>query len=225
MKVLLVEDERELSDAIAAYLRDNGHICEEVSEFYAALDKISTYEYDCMLLDLTIPGGHGLELMAHARNIGSTAGIIIITARGSVEDKVNGLNTGADDYLAKPFHLSELHARMQSLVRRKQQGGIPEIRIENLTLYPENYELQIDNSPVDLTRKEFDLLLYFVHNKGRVVTRDAIAEHLWGDNYDVLENFDFLYSHIKNLKKKMAEGGSRDMIKNVYGVGYKFLGI
>jgi DNA-binding response OmpR family regulator len=186
------------------------------------MNKITAYEYDCVLVDITLPDGNGLEIIKQLKSNKSKVGIIIISAKHSLDDKVLGLDIGADDYLPKPFHLSELNARIKALVRRKNFESQIEIQINEITILPEERRVLINKIEVILTSKEFELLLYFISNKNRVVSKSSLAEHLWGDNVDRLENFDFIYNHIKNLRKKLLDKGCVDYFQTVYGIGYNF---
>jgi DNA-binding response OmpR family regulator len=223
LKVLIVEDEKSLSESIATYMKAQGYICEVAPDFNTALEKTDLYDYDCILLDITLPGGNGLAILKELRAAKKTDGVLIISAKNSIDDKVEGLMLGADDYLSKPFHLSELNARVAAIIRRKKFDANSTIQFNELVIDTFAKTLSINNQPVDLTKKEFVLLLYFVSNKGRVISKDAIAQHLWGDEME--GNFDFIYTHIKNLRKKMQEAGCAEYIKSVYGMGYKFTGI
>jgi len=222
MKILIIEDERELSQSISEYLTTEQFTCEAAYDYPTAVAKIHLNDYSCIILDLTLPNGSGLEVLKELKNLNKTDGVLIVSARNSLEDKITGLNTGADDYLAKPFHLPELAARVSAIIRRKSFGGQNQIKVDDLTLNIQEKSLKFKNEPLPLTRKEYDLLLYLLSNKNRVVTKEAIAEHLWGDNIDMVDNYDFIYSHIKNLRKKMTGCGAPDYIKAVYGMGYKF---
>jgi DNA-binding response OmpR family regulator len=222
MKILVIEDEKELSQSIIEYLTTEQFTCEAAYDFPTAVTKIHLNDYSCIILDLTLPNGSGLELLKELKDLNKTDGVLIVSARNSLEDKITGLNTGADDYLAKPFHLPELTARVSAIIRRKSFGGQNQIKVDNLTLNIQEKSLKFKNEPLPLTRKEYDLLLYLISNKNRVVTKEAIAEHLWGDNIDMVDSYDFIYSHIKNLRKKMTGCGAPDYIKAVYGMGYKF---
>jgi DNA-binding response OmpR family regulator len=222
MKILLIEDEIALSQAIEDYLRQEKYICEVVQTFTAAQEKINLYQYDCIVVDINLPDGTGLNIIRELKQIGSETGIIIISAKNSLTDKISGLETGADDYLTKPFHLSELNARIKSIIRRRSFSGQREIRFNEIEILPEMMEVRVNEEPIVLTRKEYDLLIYFLSNKDRVLTRESIAEHLWGDNMDLADSYDFLYTHIKNLRKKLIDKGCDDYIKTVYGIGYKF---
>ncbi len=221
MKILLVEDEKLLAAAILDFLRAEGHVCEWAADAMAADEKIGLYEYDCALVDIMLPDGSGLDLVKKMKDVRSRAGVIIISAKNSLDDKIRGLDLGADDYLTKPFHLSELNARLNSLRRRRQFDGNPEIVFGKIKLLPEAKEVRVNDSPVTLTRKEYDLLTYLLANPGRVLTKAAISEHLYGDDIDQVDRFDFLYSQMKNLRKKLTEHGCPDYIQTVYGVGYK----
>ena len=222
MKILIIEDEKELASSIGAYLTGEQYLCEYAETFKEALEKIEIYVYDCILLDLMLPGGDGLRLLEEIKYMKVEAGVIIISAKNAVEDKIKGLQIGADDYLAKPFHLSELAARIYSVVRRKQFGNSNiiqqnEIRVDLLAKM-----VYVNEKEITLTRKEYDLLLYFISNKNKVISKNALAEHISGDVADMFDNYDFVYAHIKNLKKKLAEAGSGNYLKTLYGSGYKW---
>ena len=220
MKILIIEDEKALSESIASYLKEEQYICETAADYTTAFYKIETYEYDCILLDITLPGGNGLNILRELKADDKMEGVLIISAKNSIEDKVIGLQLGADDYLPKPFHLSELSARVAAIIRRKQFGGSSIIRFNAISINTNDKVAAVNDKPLDLTRKEFDLLLYFISNKGRVISKNAIAEHLWGD--EMSGNLDFIYTHIKNLRKKLLEASDADYIKSIYGMGYKF---
>lgn len=222
MKLLIVEDEKELSKSIVAYLKGENYHCEVAGDFKTALEKTESFDYDCVLLDITLPDGNGLNVLKELKADNKTDGVIIISAKNSIDDRINGLNLGADDYLAKPFHLSELSARIAAVIRRRRFDGNKVIVLNEITIDTLAKTIVVDNKNVDLTRKEYDLLLYLVSNKNRVVSKNAIAEHLSGDEADVFDNFDFIYAHMKNLKKKMVQAGCEDYIKSIYGMGYKF---
>ncbi|PSK90416.1 response regulator transcription factor [Taibaiella chishuiensis] len=222
MKLLIIEDEKDLSDSIRQYLALEQYTCEVAYEFESALDKICLNEYACIILDITLPNGSGLEILKELKRQGKEDGVLIVSARNSPDDKIVGLNLGADDYLSKPFHLPELGARVAAIIRRKSFSGQNQIVIDHLTLDIRDKTLKNNEEAVPLTRKEYELLLYFVSNKNRVVTKEAIVTHLWGDDVDMADNYDFIYSHIKNLRRKLAEAGCPEYIKAVYGMGYKF---
>jgi DNA-binding response OmpR family regulator len=222
MKILIVEDELDLSDSITAYMRSENFVCEPAFNFDEAMGKLFLYEYDVVLVDLTLPDGNGLELIRELKNFKPKVGVIIISARNGLDDKINGLDLGADDYLAKPFHLSELNARIKSLIRRQAFDGNNTMQIDELKINPELVTVSVNDRSLNLTKKEYDLLLFLITNKNRVISKESIAEHLYGDNIDLVDSFDFLYSHVKNLRKKIIENGGRDFIRTVYGIGYKF---
>jgi DNA-binding response OmpR family regulator len=222
MKVLIIEDEKELSDSICTYLNAESFVCETAFDFPMAMEKISLYEYTCIVLDITLPGGSGLDVLKELKATNKSDGVLIISARNSLDDKVYGLQNGADDYLTKPFHLPELGARVAAIIRRKSFGGNNTFQVNELELNIAEKRAAVNSKAVDLTRMEYDLLLYFAGNKNKVISKGAIAEHLWGDDMDLAGNYDFLYTHIKNLRKKLMQAGCTDYIKSVYGLGYKF---
>lgn len=222
MKILIVEDEKELAQSISDYLTTQGYLCEFAGNFSQAVEKISGFEYDCVLLDLMLPGGSGLKVLEELKKQNKQDGVIIISAKDSLDDKIKGLEIGADDYLAKPFHLSELSARIHSLLRRRQFGSKNIITIKEIQIDLLAKTVMVNQLPVNLTKKEFDLLLMFVGNKNRIISKNALAEHLSGDMADMLDNHDFVYAHIKNLKRKLTEAGYDNYLKTVYGTGYKW---
>jgi len=222
MKILVIEDERALLESILAYFTGEGNICEYASDFAAANEKISLYSYDCILLDLGLPGGEGLELLTRLKQLKKRDGVLIISARHSLDDKLMGLDLGADDYLVKPFHLSELKARVSAIIRRKNFDGANVIIFNEITVDVSAMKITVRGNQVFLTKKEFDLLVYFLSNRNKVVTKNAMAEHLWGDEMDLSDDFDFIYTHVKNLRKKLLEAGAADYLRSVYGIGYKF---
>lgn len=222
MKILIIEDEKELAASMAEYLTGQGYRSEFAETYSQAIDKISTFQYDCILLDLMLPGGSGLKVLEEIKKQNKQDGVIIISAKDSLEDKITGLQTGADDYLAKPFHLSELSARIYSLLRRQHFGNTNVIIQKELQIDLLAKTLLVNNQAVSLTKKEFDLLLLFIGNKNRVISKNALAEHLSGDMADMLDNHDFVYAHIKNLKRKLTDAGYNNYLKTVYGTGYKW---
>jgi DNA-binding response OmpR family regulator len=222
MKVLIVEDEHEMAKSIMQYLRQESYVCEVASTIDSAEEKIMLHDYDCILLDITLPDGNGLTILEKLKKEGKLEGVIIISAKNSIDDKIKGLNLGADDYLPKPFHLAELGARVSAVIRRKRFDGNNTIKVHEITIDLLAKSVSVHGKSVELTRKEYDLLIFLVSNKNRVVTKNAIAEHLSGDEAEFFDNFDFLYSHMKNLKKKLSEASSTDYIKTIYGLGYKF---
>jgi len=222
MKILIIEDEKELAGNIAAYLSEENYLCEFAETFQQAIDKIGAYSYDCILLDLMLPGGDGLKILEELKQQNKQEGVIIISAKDSLTDKITGLQIGADDYLAKPFHLSELAARIYSVIRRKQFSNSNVIRLKELQIDLLAKTVFVNQDQVLLTKKEFDLLLLFIGNKNRVLSKSALAEHLSGDIADMLDNHDFVYAHIKNMKKKLIDAGYQNYLKTVYGTGYKW---
>jgi DNA-binding response OmpR family regulator len=222
MKILIVEDEKELLQSICTYLANEQFMCEQAFDFDSAMEKVALYDYACIVLDITIPGGSGIDILKELKKTGKIDGVLVISAKNSIDDKVFGLNAGADDYLTKPFHLSELAARVAAIIRRKSFNGKDVIRFDTLELDIRKKELKINSNKVELTRKEYELLLYFISNKNKVIAKNAIAIHLWGDNMDLAGNYDFIYTHIKNLRKKLLQAGASDYIQSVYGMGYKF---
>ncbi|WP_339880847.1 response regulator transcription factor [uncultured Algoriphagus sp.] len=222
MKVLLVEDNPELTENIKNYLLNQGIVCESAINLFEAQDKILCYNYDCVLLDLMLPDGNGLVLLQFIKSKKIDVSVLIISAKGSLDDKLYGLDLGADDYLSKPFHLAELLARLKAIYRRTKMKGFDELTFNEITVVNSCYQVVVQNQLLDLTKKEYDLLLFFLTNKDRVVGKNAIAHHLWGDYTDDLSNFDFVYQHVKNLRKKVSAAGGRDYIRTVYGLGYKF---
>lgn len=223
MKILIIEDEQDLADSIAAFLAGEQYACEWAADYPLALEKIQLHEYDCIILDINLPGGSGLNLLNELTKANKMDGVLIISARNSIDDKVTALRFGADDYLTKPFHLSELAARIAAIIRRKSFDGRNVLQFDELRLDMNEKSVAVNTTPVDLTRKEYDMLIYFISNKNKVVTKDAIAQHLWGDAMDGPGNYDSIYAHIKNLRKKLLGAGARDFIKSVYGLGYKFI--
>lgn len=222
MKLLIVEDNFQLADDLSRFLEENGFVVEIANTLTEAKEKVPVYDYDLIILDLGLPDGTGLDLIHELKRIPKDPGIIIVTAKNAVEDKVMGLELGADDFITKPFHKAELNARVRSIIRRKKFQGNNELEINQIKIDLDSREVFVDGNLLELTRKEYDLLLYFMYNKGRVLTKENIAEHLWGDHIDQADNFDFIYNHIKNLRKKLQKLGAGNNIRSVYGMGYKF---
>ncbi len=225
MKILIVEDERSLSDSIVAYLDHEHYLCEQAFTYADARMKVGAYEYDCILLDLMLPGGNGLDILRYIRSRKNPAGVIIVSAKDSLDDKIKGLEIGADDYLAKPFHLAELSMRIYAVIRRREFAASNTLENNGISINLREKTVSVNGTPVVLTKSEYDLLLFFIGNKNRVVSKSAIAEHLSGELADMMDSHDFVYTHIKNLKAKLAEAGCRDCVKNVYGAGYKWVEI
>lgn len=221
MKILIVEDEAELRQILGESLLREKYIVETAADYDAAIEKISIYDYDCILLDIMIPKGNGLDILEKLKAMGKSDNVIIISAKNSLDDKINGLALGADDYLTKPFHIAELNARIKAVLRRKDHSGKNSIEIGNTVLNIQERILRIKGGKVHLNRKEFDILTYFILNKDRLVIKTALAERVWGDHIDQADNYDFIYYQIKNLRKKLEESGADIAIETIYGVGYK----
>ena len=211
MKILVVEDELELLHEIHSFMEKEGFVCEVAGSFMDADEKLALYHYDVAVIDITLPGGTGLQLIKNLKQQNVDTGIIIISAKNSLDDKLAGLDLGADDYLTKPFHMAELNSRIKALLRRKKFNGTQEVVFNEIKINPENATVMIENTPLVLTRKEYDLLLFFIGNKNRLLTKSTIAEHLWGDHIDLADNFDFIYTHINNLRKKIMKAGGMIM--------------
>lgn len=222
MKILIIEDEPSLQQSMQKYLEHQGYVCEAVNDFKKGMEKISAFQYDCVVVDIGLPFGSGFDIVKELKEIESKSGIIIISARNSLEDKIRGLETGSDDYLTKPFHLSELNARINAIIRRKNLNGSKIISFHEIKLQVDAMRVMVDDKTIELTDKEYQLLEYFIVNQRRMLTKAAIAEHIWGDEYDQVSNYDFIYTHIKNLRKKLLDAGAADYIKTVYGTGYRF---
>lgn len=223
MKVLIVEDDNSLRNIIAEALTGERIIVESVSTYNEAVLKIEDYDYDCILLDIMLPDGNGLNLLKYIKSIEKNENVIIISAKDSIEDKVHGLEIGADDYLAKPFHIAELIARVRSVVRRKEHGGDMSVKLGNVVIFPEKFMVTVNGKKVDFNRKEYDILLYFMSRPNHLVNKQTLAEAVWGDHIDQVDNFDFIYAQMKNLRKKMMQTGADIEIKSVYGIGYKIV--
>ncbi|MFB9109944.1 response regulator transcription factor [Flavobacterium gyeonganense] len=222
MKILIIEDEHELTQSIKNYFQPNGLHCEMADNYKTAFEKISIYDYDCILLDLMLPDGDGFDILKELKNKQKTDGVIIISAKETLDTRIEGFTLGADDYLTKPFHLSELLVRIQALVRRKNFKGNNNVVFNEISIDIFAKTVSVQNKPADFTKKEIDLLLFLIGNQNKVLSKGAIAEHLSGDMADMLDNHDFVYAHIKNLKKKLTKAGSGDYIKTIYGLGYKW---
>ena len=224
MKLLIVEDDPSLMEIMASSLRKEGYTVESAEDFHCATEKIGTYTYDCILLDIMLPGGSGLELLSRIKQMNAKVNVIIISAKDSIDDKVSGLELGADDYLAKPFHLAELSARIRSVARRSRLDGDFSLRAGNVTLEPESGRVFIGGKQTDLLKKEFSILEYFMHRPGHLVDKAVLAEAIWGDHIDQTDDFQFLYAQMKNLRRKLQDAGADIEIKAVYGFGYRLTG-
>lgn len=223
MKILVIEDEISLMESIIEYFSEEQYVCETATNYQEGLEKITVYQYDCILLDIGLPDGDGLMLLETLKNQRKMDGVIIISAKDSLDDKIKGLDMGADDYLVKPFHLSELNARVKSIIRRKHFEANDLVEVGNLSIDLMNHKVQCQNQKVELTKKEYDIFVYLIANKRRVVSKTSLAEHIWGDHIDQVDSFDFIFAHIKNLKKKLKSVEAGVDIKNVYGVGYQLI--
>jgi len=222
MKLLIVEDEKSLSRSIGEYLKMEGHICEYAQNYKEASVKTGDNIYNCIILDIGLPDGNGLDLIRELKKNKSTDKILILSAKSSLEDKLTGLKIGADDYLTKPFHMSELSARINSICRRDNFVGFNEVSFNEIKVRTDENQAFAYDQLLNLTRKEYDLLLFFIANRDRIVTKESIVEHLWGDNVILTDSFDFVYTHVKNLRKKLIAKNCRNYIKVIYGFGYKF---
>lgn len=225
MKLLIIEDERELSENIVTYLSSENYVCEQAFTYDTAKMKVNLYDYDCVLLDLMLPGGNGLDILRDIRKKRNPVGVIIVSAKDSLDDKVKWLEIGADDYLANPFHLPELSMRIYAIIRRKEFAANNILRSNGIEINLPAKSVSVGGRLVVLTRMEYELLLFFIGNRNKVVSKASMAEHLSGDMADMFDNHDFVYTHIKNLKAKLAEAGVRDCVKNIYGTGYKWIEI
>jgi DNA-binding response OmpR family regulator len=223
MKILIIEDEKDLRETLVNSLLKEQYVVETAADFNAADEKISIYDYDCILLDITLPGGSGFDILTKLKTLGKSENVIIISAKNSLDDKLKGLDLGADDYLSKPFHIAELNARIKAVLRRNKLDGKNSIEVGNLSLNIDERTLIVNGESIHLNRKEFDILKYFMLNKNRLITKIALAEYVWGDQIDQADNFDFIYYQIKNLRKKLQESKADADIESVYGVGYKLM--
>ena len=223
MKILIVEDDKDLREITTASLEKERYVVSQAPDYRTALQKIEDYDYDCILLDIMLPDGNGLDLMEELHALGKRTNVIILSAKDSLEDKVNGLDLGADDYLPKPFHLAELHARIKSLFRRNLRDGERKLQVGNIEVFPDQFRVLVQGKEIELNRKEYDILNYFMSRPGRLVNKNTLAESVWGDHIDQVDNFDFIYAQIKNLRKRLKDAGATPELKSVYGFGYKFV--
>jgi DNA-binding response OmpR family regulator len=223
MKILIVEDDKDLREITKASLEKERYVVSQAPDYRTALQKIEDYDYDCILLDIMLPDGNGLDLLEELHALGKRTNVIILSAKDSLEDKVNGLDLGADDYLPKPFHLAELHARIKSLFRRNLRDGERKLQVGNIEVFPDQFRVLVQGKEIELNRKEYDILNYFMSRPGRLVNKNTLAESVWGDHIDQVDNFDFIYAQIKNLRKRLKDAGATPELKSVYGFGYKFV--
>ena len=221
MKILIIEDEPSLRELIQRSLEKERYVVEAAADFQSGLRKIEDYDYDCVLLDIMLPDGNGLNLLEQLKKMHKRENVIIISAKDSLDDKVLGLELGADDYLPKPFHLADLNARIKSVIPRQRRDGEMDIRLANIRIVPDTFQVFVDDKEIELNRKEYDILLYFANRPGRLVNKNTLAESVWGDHIDQVDNFDFIYAQIKNLRKKLKDAGALAELKAVYGFGYK----
>lgn len=223
MKILVIEDEPSLRELIEATLEKERYVVETAASYLEGLRKIEDHDYDCVLLDIMLPGGSGLDILEELKSMRKRENVIIISAKDSLEDKVKGLELGADDYLAKPFHITELVARVKSVIRRRHNDGDMDITIGNIRIVPDKFQVFVAEKQLELNKKEYDILLFFANRKGRLIDKGTLAESVWGDHIDQADNYDFIYAQIKNLRKKLKDAGATTEIKSVYGFGYKMI--
>lgn len=223
MKLLIIEDEPELQEIIRQSLEKEGFVVESAADFLSAMDKVGSYDYDCILLDIMLPGGNGLDILQELKNMNKSENVIIISAKNSIDDKVKGLNLGADDYLTKPFHMAELNARVHSVLRRKNFSGKNKLELSNVSIDLTNRSVTVNAELLNLNRKELDVLIYLAMNKNRLVNKTSLAEHVWGDSIDQADDFEFIYSQIKNLRRKLKDSQADIDVQAVYGIGYKLV--
>ena len=223
MKLLVIEDELSLQEMMATTLRKDGYVVETASDYSTAVSKLGSYSYDCILLDITLPDGNGLDILENIKNSGNAVNVIITSARDSIDDKIRGLELGADDYLAKPFHLAELVARIRSVTRRSRNAGELAYRAGNVSLHEVSQKLTVNGKEVSLLKKEFDILKYFLMRPGHMVDKAVLAEAVWGDHADQSDDFQYVYAQMKNLRRKLADAGADIEIKAIYGFGYKLI--
>jgi DNA-binding response OmpR family regulator len=222
LKFLIIEDEKVLVDSIKTYLTEEGNICEVANNVRSATEKISLYEYDAIILDIGLPDGTGLEILNYLKSLRKDTGIIIVSARNALDDRLKALDLGADDYLVKPFHLAELKARLMAIYRRRNFKGQNLLKYDIIEIDLDRRDVKVDDQLLTLTKREYEMLLYFIANRGKVITHSALVDHLWKDEVTWMDSFDFLYTHIKNLRRKLSEVTGKDYISSVYGLGYKF---
>lgn len=222
MKILIVEDEIGILNSMYSFLQKGEFVCEKAMTLFEAEDKFISYSYDIVILDINLPDGSGFDFLKQIKKVKPETGVLIVSAKDSLDDKLTGLDLGADDYISKPFHLAELNSRVNSILRRRKFAGSETINFNEIEINPNAKSVVANNIPIELTKKEYHLLLYFITNKNRVLTKEAIAEHLWGDSINLVDNFDFIYTHMRNLRNKIKKTGAEDYLKTIYGLGYKF---
>lgn len=222
MKLLVVEDELDIRQAIEDFFKKSGGIVISVQNKFEAEDRLLMHQFDAVILDVSLPDGSGIDLIPIIKTTQENAGVLILSAKNSLDDKIKGLDVGADDYLTKPFHIAELNSRVKALIRRNIFNGENSLSLNEILINLTENQAYVQGALLELTKKEFSLLLYFFNNKNRILTKESIAEHLWGDDLDFIENYDFIYTHIKNLRKKISGVGGNDYLKTVHGIGYKY---
>ncbi|SEV88650.1 DNA-binding response regulator, OmpR family, contains REC and winged-helix (wHTH) domain [Chryseobacterium wanjuense] len=223
MKLLVIEDHKDLLDTVIIYFKKEDYICETASDTREALEKIELFEYDCILLDLMLPDGNGLEILRHIKSYSPETSVIIVSAKNSLDHKLTGLDDGADDYMTKPFSLPELHSRIKAVLRRKMPENNRFLNFNEIHIDLQSKECKINNNILNLTKKELNLLIYFINNQNRMLSKQSIASHLWGDYTYSMDNVDFVYQHLKNIRKKITDAGCKDYLQTVYGLGYKWI--
>ena len=223
MKILIIEDDLSFQEILRKTLEKERYIVEVAPNYRTGLIKLSDYTYDCILLDINLPDGNGLDLLRELKEMKKTGSLIIISARDTIEDKVEGLDLGADDYLPKPFHLAELLSRIKSVLRRNNQGGEQYVSYGDVKVNPHTFDIWVGDTKRELSRKEFDLMLYFLQRPNRIVSKNMLAEAIWGDHFDDVDNYDFVYAQIKNLRKRLSAWDAAIEIVSVYGMGYKLV--
>lgn len=222
MKILIVEDEIDILNSMCSFLQKGDFICETSMTLFDAEDKFISHSYDIIILDINLPDGNGFDFLKQIKKMKPETGVLIVSAKDSLDDKLTGLDLGADDYITKPFHLAELNSRVNSIIRRRKFDGSELISFNEIEIDPDAKSVVANKIPIELTKKEYYLLLYFITNKNRVLTKEAIAEHLWGDSINLVDNYDFIYTHMRNLRNKIKKTGANDYLKTIYGLGYKF---
>lgn len=222
MKILIVEDEVDLCRTMTTFFTKQEYICLGASTLFDAEEKLLVHQFDIVVLDIGLPDGSGLELLKIIKSTQENCNVLIVSAKNSLDDKLLGLTQGADDYITKPFHLAELHVRINVILRRNRHLEDSKLIFNELSLDLALKQLSVNDTFIELTRKEYELLLFFMENKNRVISKDSIAQHLWGESIELSVNYDFIYTHIKNVRKKILAHGGKDYLKSVYGMGYKF---
>jgi DNA-binding response OmpR family regulator len=222
MNILIVEDEVNLASEVAKYLSDFNYKCHIVNLYKDALESLNFNQYAVTLIDLKLPDGHGLDLIHTIKKKKITTGIIVFSANNELDMRINALEAGADDFLTKPFHLSELNARIKALIRRNYHQGDNVIEYNEIKIDTSKLQVTVLENLISLTSKEYDLLLYFISNAAKVITKEAIGYTVWNHHADMDVSNEIIYTHVKNLRKKLVAAGANDYVKSIYGIGYKF---